>query len=158
MATKKTAVKKAAAPKAAKTGAARTRAAKPAAARETDASANVETIMKRIQDGFKEAGAALATSGHVMDEKRREILVTLIENAQANTDATFTALRNVMEAESIGESLRIQREALRDGIERNLAQVRDVAALAAQSGRQTIEPVTEYITNLRGKVRIGARN
>lgn len=156
MATKKTTKK---APAAKRAAAAKTTAKEAAAktAATNDAGEKVETILARIQDGFKEAGAALASSGHIMDEKRREILVTLIENAQENTNATFAALREVMEAESVGDSLRIQREALRDGIERNLAQVRDVASLAAQSGRQSIEPVTEYFTNLREKVRAGAR-
>lgn len=124
---------------------------------EVEAEANVESILKRIQDGFKEAGAALAESGSIMDEKRREIILTLIENAQHNADSTFNALREVMEAESVSESLRIQRDALRDGIERNLSQVRDVAALTAQSGRESIEPVTGYLSSLREKVKSGAR-
>ena len=113
----------------------------------------VENILKRIQDGFKEAGAALAESGAIMGDKRREILLTLIENAQVNADATFTALREVMEAESVSDSLRIQRDALREGIERNLSQVRDVASLAAQSGRETIEPVTGYLSSLRNRAK-----
>lgn len=157
MATSKT-TKKAAAGKRAAPAKAAAKNAPPKArtTAEKPASENVETILARIQEGFKEAGAALASSGHIMDEKRREILVTLIENAQENANATFTALRNVMEAETIGDSLKIQREALRDGIERNLAQVRDVAALAAQSGRQSFEPVGEYFSNLREKVRARA--
>ena len=159
MATRKTTKKAPAGKRAAAAKSVKKEAAeKPAAAKAPkDASENVETILARIQDGFKEAGAALASSGHIMDEKRREILVTLIENAQENADATFAALRDVMEAESIGDSLKIQREALRDGIERNLAQVRDVAALAAQSSRQSFEPMSEYFANLRDKVRAGAR-
>jgi hypothetical protein len=88
-----------------------------------------------------------------MDDKRRAILMTLIENAQANADATFDALRDVMEAETVADSLRIQRDALRDGIERNLAQVRDVATLAAQSSKESMEPVTGYFANLRAKVK-----
>jgi hypothetical protein len=118
---------------------------------------SVESILKRIQDGFRDAGAALAQSGSIADDKRREILLTLIENAQANADATFSALKDVMEAESLSDSLRIQRDALREGIERNVAQVRDVAALAAQSGRESIEPVTGYFSTLRDRVRSGAR-
>ncbi len=118
-----------------------------------EADTNVESILKRIQDGFKEAGAALAESGAIMDEKRRDILLTLIENAQVNTDSTFSALREVMEAESVADSLRIQRDALRDGIERNLSQVRDVASLTAQSGRESIEPVAGYLSSLRAKVK-----
>lgn len=155
MATKKTTKKASAAKRPAAAKSAKKEPARTAAAANSD-SEPVETILARIQDGFKEAGAALASSGHIMDEKRREILVTLIENAQENANATFAALRDVMEAESIGDSLKIQREALRDGIERNLAQVRDVAALAAQSGRQSLEPVGEYFSNLRDKVRARA--
>lgn len=117
---------------------------------------NVESILERIQQGFKEAGAALAESGSIMDDKRREILMTLIENAQNNADATFGALRDVMEADNVADSLRIQREALRDGIERNLSQVRDVAALTAQSSRESFEPVTGYISSLREKTKTRA--
>ena len=117
---------------------------------------DVESIFARIQDGFKEAGAALAESGGIMGEKRREVLMTMIENAQANTDATFEALRDVMEAQSVSESLRIQRDALREGIERNVAQVRDVASMAAEGSRDSVAPVAEYISQLREKARNGA--
>ncbi|NWG71816.1 MAG: phasin family protein [Parvularculaceae bacterium] len=148
MATKKTTKKASAKPA----------AAKPAVKAEAagDAKKKVETILERIQQNFKEAGAALASSGHIADEKRREVLVTLIENAQANADATFAALRDVLEAETLSDSLRIQRDALRDGIERNLAQVRDVAALAAQGSRESVAPVTEFVASLRDKVRARA--
>lgn len=141
-----------------KKAAAKPATSKPAAKAETAGAAKkkVESIFERIQQNFKEAGAALASSGHIADEKRREVLVTLIENAQANADATFAALREVLESESLSESLRIQRDALRDGIERNLAQVRDVAALAAQGSRETVVPVTEFVSNLREKVRARA--
>lgn len=142
-----------AAKKSAKTKTAKPRAKAQPKVETVEAEANVDSILKRIQDGFKEAGAALAESGSIMDEKRREILMTLIENAQTNADATFTALREVMEAESVSESLRIQRDALRDGIERNLSQVRDVASLTAQSGRESIEPVTGYLSALRNRVK-----
>lgn len=152
MTAKKTAAKKTAT----KTAKPRAKAEASAKSAKAEDGSNVESILNRIQQGFKEAGAALAESGSIMDDKRREILVTLIENAQVNTDATFEALREVMEAETVADSLRIQRDALRDGIERNVAQVRDVAALTAQSSRDTFSPVTEYFTSLRDKVKNGA--
>jgi hypothetical protein len=133
-----------------------TKTAKPAAAKTESVKADaskVESILERIQQGFKEAGAALAESGSIMGDKRREILVALIENAQENTDATFAALREALDAETVTDSLRIQRDALRDSIERNVAQVRDIASLAAQSSRETIEPVTGYFANMRDKVK-----
>jgi hypothetical protein len=152
MATKKTTKKtgaKAAKPVAAKAEKTAEKTVKTA----RDSKEKVETILDRLQQNFKEAGAALASSGHIADEKRREFLVTLIENAQTNADATFAALREVLEADTLNDSLRIQRDALRDGIERNLAQVRDIAALAAQGGRETVVPMSEFVTNLREKVR-----
>ena len=118
-----------------------------------EAGNDVESILARIQAGFQEAGAALAESGTIMGDKRREVLLTMIENAQENTDATFEALRDVMEAESISDSLRIQRDALRAGIERNVAQVRNVASITAEGSRETMEPVSEYISSLRERVR-----
>ena len=146
--TKKSAAKKTAAVK---------KATKKAAEKiEAAAEENVESIMERIQAGFKDAGAAFAASGSIMDEKRREIVMTLIENAQENTDATFEALRDVMEAESVSESLRIQRDALREGIERNVAQVRTVASMTAETGRESIEPITGYVSALRERVRANA--
>lgn len=154
---------KKAAEKKTKTADSATKSAKPRTTRTTDAKAadakepnRVEAILSRIQDGFKEAGAALSESGSVMDEKRREIILTLIENAQVNADATFSALRDVMESESLTDSLRIQRDALREGIERNVAQVRDLAALAAQSGRESVQPVAGYLSTLRPKSKVAA--
>ncbi len=138
---KKTAAKKTAAPKAA-----------PAEVAEE----SVESLFQRVQSNFKEIGAALAASNAIMGEHRREVLLTMIENAQENTDATFEAVREVMDAENLSDSLRIQRDALREGIERNIAQVRNVASLTTEGSRESIGPVTEYFSTLREKVKSGA--
>ncbi|MEM1397001.1 MAG: phasin family protein [Pseudomonadota bacterium] len=117
---------------------------------------SVESIFARIQSGFKDAGAALSETGSIADEKRRDILMTLISNAQENTDATFEAMREVMTADSLSDSLRIQRDALREGIERNVAQVRDVASMTSTGTRESMEPVADYLSSLRERVRNGA--
>ncbi len=147
MAEAKKTTKKTAAPK---KGA--TKKASPKAAEAVTEEA-VESIFARIQAGFKEAGAALGDSNAIMGDKRREVLLTMLENAQENADATFDALREAMDAESFTDSLRIQRDALREGIERNVAQVRNVSSLTAEGSRETIAPVTEYLSSLREKVR-----
>ena len=122
-----------------------------------EANDDVESIFERIQSGFQEAGAVLADSGSIMSDTRREVLLTMLENAQENTDATFSALRDVMDAESFTESLRIQRDSLREGIERNVAQVRNVTSMTAEGSKETIAPVGEYLGSLRDKVRGSAR-
>lgn len=160
MATKKTAAKKMTektAEKTAKTQ--KPRADKRSAEAKAEAAsegARVEAILSRIREGFAEAGSAFQESGSIVDEKRREIVLTLIENAQANADATFNALREVMEAESVTDSIRIQRDALREGIERNVAQVRDLASLTAQSGREAVQPVAGYLSALRNRTKSSA--
>ncbi len=108
------------------------------------------SLVERLQLNLNEATSALKESGAIMDEKRREILLAVIENTQENTDATFDALRQVLESNSLSESLRIQRDAIRAGIERGVAQVRDVASLAAQGGKESITPVQGYLSSLRG--------
>lgn len=149
--TKKTATKKTAAKKtAAKKPAAK---AAPVEAAEEE---SVESLFQRVQTNFKEIGTALAASNAIMSDRRREVLLTMIENAQENADATFDAVREVMDAESLSDSLRIQRDALREGIERNIAQVRGVASMTAEGGRDSISPVTDYISTLREKVKTGA--
>ena len=154
MATKKATVKKTTKPRATtKRVAEKTVEAKADAKAEAN---RVESLMKRIQENFAEVGAALQESGSVMDEKRREIVLTLLDNAQVNADATFAALRDVMEAETVTESIRIQRDALRAGIERNVAQVRDLASLTAQSGREAVQPVAGYISALRSRTKASA--
>lgn len=148
--TKKTTTKKTTAKTATK------RATKAVAEAVNESESAVESIFARIQAGFKDAGSALAETGSIADEKRREILMTLISNAQANADATFEAMRDVMTADSLADSLRIQRDALREGIERNVAQVRTVASMTASGSRETIEPVTDYLASLRERARNGA--
>lgn len=110
-----------------------------------------QSIVSRVRGGFSDAAAALAESGGKLDETRRDVMLAIIENAQENADLTFDALREVMESDTMGDSLRIQRDALRESIERNLAQVREVTSLAAQGGKESIEPVTAYIDQLRSK-------
>jgi len=114
-------------------------------------SQDFQSIVTRIRGGFGDAAAALTESGSKLDETRRDVMLAIIENAQENADLTFEALRDVMESDSMGDTLRIQRDALRETIERNLAQVREVSSLAAQGGKESFEPVSAYIGELRAK-------
>ena len=110
-----------------------------------------EGIIAQIRENLSEAREALAESGHVMDDRRREIAMQLIKNMQENADETFDSLEHVVNADSFGETLRISRDALRSGIERNVRQVKDIAEVAASSTRDSVEPVAEYFANLRDK-------
>jgi|GEM_PF-5930912 len=115
-----------------------------------------ESIIGQIRDNLAEAREALAESGAVMDEHRREIAMTMISNMQENADETFASLEDVVKADSVGETLKISRDALRNGIERNVRQVKEFAQTAADSSKDSVEPVAEYLSTLRTKVLPGA--
>ena len=155
MAAKKATKKKATA----KATAAKTKAkravnnAKAAADDATDAVENrFDSIIGQIRDNLAEAREALAESGTVMDERRKEIAMTMISNMQENADETFASLEDVIKSDSVGETLKISRDALRSGIERNVRQVKEFAQTAAESSKDSVEPVADYISTLRTKV------
>ncbi|MEM9704590.1 MAG: phasin family protein [Pseudomonadota bacterium] len=114
-----------------------------------DAQTDLQSIMNRIRNGFGDAATALSETGDKLDDTRRDVMLAIIESAQENADHTFAALREIMDSETVGETLRIQRDAMRETIERNVAQVREISSLAAQGGRGSIEPLGSYITELR---------
>ena len=118
-----------------------------------DAENRLSSIVEQIRDSLGEAREALAESGSVMDDRRRDIALQLIANMQENADETFASLQDVVTADSLGDTLRISRDALRSGIERNVRQVKDFAENATDSTRETVEPVGDYLSSLRDKVR-----
>ncbi|MEL7028279.1 MAG: phasin family protein [Pseudomonadota bacterium] len=143
----KPAAKKKAAPKAA-SAARQTSAERPEAGAQTEAP-NLQSILARIRAGFGEAAEALSEAGDKLGDTRREVLLTILEDAQENADQTFETLRDVIESDNLGDSLRIQREALRESIERSVAQVREISSIATEGGKASVEPVSEYVSKLR---------
>ena len=135
-------------------------AASTAQATAEEASETVEnrfgSIISQIRGNLAEAREALAESGAVMDEHRRDIAMTMISNMQENADETFASLEDVVNADSVGETLKISRDALRSGIERNVRQVKEFAQATADSSKESAEPMAEYISTLRTKVLPGA--
>lgn len=160
MATKKATKKKATAKVKATTKAKVKRAAASVEAVAEEATETVEnrfeSIIGQIRSNLAEARDALAESGAVMDEHRRDIAMTMIANMQENADETFASLEDVVKADSVGETLKISRDALRSGIERNVRQVKEFAQATADSSKESVEPVADYISSLRTKVLPGA--
>ncbi len=125
--------------------------AAPAANALKDAQIDLQEIVGQMRENYAEAATALTQAGGKLDDTRREVMLAIIENAQENTDRTFYALKEMIDAEDLGDSLRIQREAVRETVEQMLMQVKDVSSLAASKGKESITPVTDYISKIRKK-------
>ena len=130
--------------------------AKKKAAPKKEASNRFEAVVEDIRANLAEARQALTESGSVIDDRRKEIALSLIANMQENTDATLSTLEDVVKSESLNETLQISRDALRSGIERNVRQVRDFADFATTSTKETAAPVGDYLSSLRAKIRENA--
>ena len=155
---KKAAATKKSAKKTVKKAKATAKKAKEAAVEATvEATENAENrfanIMDQIRDNLSEAREALSESGSVLDERRRDIAMQMIANMQENADETFASLEDLVNASSFGETLKISRDALRSGIERNVRQVKDIAEAASATTKDSVEPVAEYLNALGSKVR-----
>lgn len=116
-----------------------------------DASESLNLVVEQIRDGYKEAAEVLSETNSRMSTSRREVILAIIDNARTNSEQTFETLREVIEAESTGDSIRIQRDALRESIERQLTQVREVAQLAVDGSKNSLEPVGQFIKARTGR-------
>lgn len=145
-----TATKKKAAEKAKKTvkkSVKKTTAAAEEVVEETaeEAKGRFDSIISSIRSNLTEAREALVESNSRMTDQNREIAMTLINNMQENADETFASLQDVVRSESITDTLQISRDSLRNGIERNIRQVKELAEASSEARKDTIEPMTSFV-------------
>lgn len=123
----------------------------PATSALRSAKSDLRTIMDRVRSNYVEAAVAVSQTNGKLEDARREVMFAILENTQENTDRIFDALRDMVDADSLGDALRIQREVVVESVEQMLQQVKDVSSLAADKGKDSVTPVGEYISKLRDK-------
>lgn len=116
---------------------------------ETGPRAQVNHLMSRVQDGFREAGDALREARETMGDESRKVALTLVSHAQDNVLKSFETLRDTIQAGSFAEAVKIQQQAISDMWRRNLRQIREVSEIVGESGNKSLKPITKLVSQLR---------
>lgn len=95
----------------------------------------VSDTMRSAADRMQAAGSAIADSG-------TQLGVKMLDQAEANTQEAFRAMRAAAEASDLSEVMRIQAEYLREQGSRSVTQAREIGELIASFGRNAIGSVT----------------
>jgi len=111
--------------------------------------AQVNHLMTRVQDGFREAGDALREATEAIGDESRKVALTLVDHAQDNVLKSFETLRDTLQAGSFAEAVRIQQQAINDMWRRNLRQMREVSEIVGESGNKSLKPITKLVASLR---------
>ncbi len=110
---------------------------------------DAEKLMETMRGNMKELQTALQKSGETMTESQREVAELLMAHARENMDESMKALRDVAQSGDIAESLRLQGNALRDSLSRNMRQIREVTELVSSGSQDAMKPLSQFFEQLR---------
>ncbi|KZE09207.1 MULTISPECIES: phasin family protein [Sphingomonas] len=84
----------------------------------------------------------MRVAGSAMTEQGSQLGLTILSQAEANTQEAFRAMRAAAQASDLNEVMRIQSDYLRDQGARSMAQAREVSEMIANFGRNAIGQMT----------------
>ncbi len=91
---------------------------------------------------LRAAGEKMRAAGSQMTEQGSQLGLTILTQAESNTQEAFRAMRAAAQASDLNEVMRIQSDYLREQGNRSMAQAREVGDLIAQFGRNAIGQMT----------------
>ncbi len=114
----------------------------------TTKSAATSGIFSKLSESMKTSSESFReTYGSLLDQQRK-LGLQLLEYAEENTKHGFDTWRAVINSENINDAVKIQTEAVREGVQRNMTQARETAELVNEIGRDTFRPVGEFVSKV----------
>lgn len=92
-------------------------------------------------DGAQRAGEAMRASGQKIADHSSSLGVAMIDQAQANAEQAFAAMRAAARAKDLGDVMRIQGDYLREQGQRSMNQAREIGELIMRFGRDAVGPL-----------------
>lgn len=84
----------------------------------------------------------MRAAGSAMTEQGSQLGLTILSQAEANTQEAFRAMRAAAQASDVNEVMKIQSDYMREQGARSMAQAREVGELIANFGRNAIGQMT----------------
>ena len=100
-----------------------------------------EGFQEKVVDPARRAGEAMRDSGKKIAENSSSLGVAVIDQAAANAQEAFSAMRAAARASDLTEVMRIQGEYLRDQGKRSMDQAREIGDLIMKFGRDAVSPL-----------------
>lgn len=95
-----------------------------------------------MSDTMRSAADRMQATGSAMAESSSQLGTKMLDQAEANTQEAFKAMRAAAQANDVSEVMRIQAEYLREQGSRSVAQAREIGELIASFGRSAIGSMT----------------
>lgn len=95
-----------------------------------------------MSDTMRSAADRMQATGSAMAESSSQLGTKMLDQAEANTQEAFKAMRAAAQANDVSEVMRIQAEYLREQGSRSVAQAREIGELIASFGRNAIGSMT----------------
>ncbi|WP_375270216.1 phasin family protein [Sphingomonas sp.] len=92
-------------------------------------------------DQVKNAGETMRASGQKMADNTSSLGVAMIDQAQANAQEAFAAMRAAAQAKDLSDVMRIQGDYLREQSQRSMNQAREIGELIMKFGRDAVSPM-----------------
>lgn len=96
-----------------------------------------------MSDTMRSAADRMQATGSAMADSSSQLGTKMLDQAEANTQEAFKAMRAAAQASDLSEVMRIQAEYLRDQGSRSVSQAREIGELIASFGRNTIGSMTK---------------
>ncbi len=100
--------------------------------------AKSEKISEKVTDGVKKAGKSLKEATEKAAVNAAALNGKVIDHAEANTRAAFSAMRSAANVKSVQDLAKIQADFVKKQSARSMTQVREVGELIAQFGRDAV--------------------
>lgn len=89
-----------------------------------------------------QAAERMRAAGSAMTEQGSQLGLTILSQAEANTQEAFRAMRAAAQASDVNEVMKIQSDYMREQGARSMAQAREVGEMIANFGRNAIGQMT----------------
>lgn len=96
-----------------------------------------------MTDTMRSAADRMQSAGSAMADSSSQLGTRMLDQAEANTQEAFKAMRAAAQANDVTEVMRIQAEYLREQGSRSVSQAREIGELIASFGRNAIGTMTK---------------
>ena len=100
-----------------------------------------DTFQSGMAEPAKRATEAMRASGEKIAQGGSTLGLKMLDQAERNAQAAFSAMREVAQAKDVSDVMRIQSEFMREQGSRSMAQAREIGELIVQFGRDAVAPL-----------------